>query len=49
MEYPVHKADARALVRVLIGQFDVDLPKTAGEGCLFRTLESYVEFLPATY
>lgn len=26
MKYPVNEADARALVRVLIGQLDMDLP-----------------------
>lgn len=36
VEYPVHEADARALVRILIGQFDVDLPETTLEGCLIR-------------
>jgi hypothetical protein len=30
---PVHKSNAGTLVRVLVGQFDVDLPMAAGEGC----------------
>ena len=34
VEDAVHKADAGRLVRVLIGQFDMDLPVTARErGC----------------
>lgn len=32
MEYPVHKANAWALIGVLIWQFDVNLPETALEG-----------------
>jgi len=33
VEYPVHKADARTLVRVLIWQLDVDLPEAALKWC----------------
>jgi hypothetical protein len=33
VEYPVHEADARAFVRVLIGQLDVDLPEAALKRC----------------
>jgi hypothetical protein len=36
MENAVHEADARTLVRILIGQLDVDLPKTTSEGCYDR-------------
>jgi hypothetical protein len=32
MEYPVHEADAGALVWVLVWELDVDLPETALEG-----------------
>jgi hypothetical protein len=32
VEYPVHEADARTLVWVLVWQLDVDLPETAFEG-----------------
>jgi hypothetical protein len=32
VEYPVHEADARALVWVLVWQLDVDLPEAAFEG-----------------
>lgn len=34
VEDAVHEADARALVGVCIGELDVDLPETAGEGGL---------------
>lgn len=33
VEYAVHEANAGALVGVLVGQLDMDLPQTAGEGC----------------
>ena len=33
VEYPVDEADARALVWILVWQFDVYLPETAFEGC----------------
>lgn len=45
MEYPVDKADARALVGILIGEFDTDFPETAGKGSLIRSLEPDIEFL----
>lgn len=31
VEYPVYKTNTRALIRVLIRKFDVDLPEAAGE------------------
>lgn len=31
VEYPVDEADARALVRILVWQLDMDLPKTTFE------------------
>ena len=31
VEYPVHKADARTLVRILIRELDMDFPETALE------------------
>ena len=31
MEYPVHKADARTLVRILVRELDMDLPETTLE------------------
>lgn len=34
MEYPVHKADARAFVRILIGQLNMDFPETPLERSL---------------
>ena len=46
MEYPVHEADTRALVGVLVWQLDVDLPQSADERCLDRALEADVELLP---
>lgn len=39
MENAVHEAYARALVGILIGQFDVDFPEAALKGCC-RPLES---------
>jgi hypothetical protein len=33
VENAVHESNARTLIRVLIGQFDVDLPVTTGERC----------------
>lgn len=39
MEYPVYKADARALVGILIGKLDVNLPEAALEG-------SYISLVP---
>ena len=33
VEDAVYEANARALVRVLIGELDVDLPKSTLEGC----------------
>ena len=33
VEYPVDEANAGTLVRVLVWQFDVDLPETALERC----------------
>jgi hypothetical protein len=33
VEDAVYEANARALVRVLVGQFDVDLPETSLEWC----------------
>lgn len=33
VENAVHESDAGALVRILVGQLDVDLPESALEGC----------------
>jgi len=33
MENPVYEADARAFVWILIWEFDMNLPKAAGERC----------------
>jgi hypothetical protein len=33
VEYPVHEADAGALVRILIWQLHVNLPEATFEGC----------------
>jgi hypothetical protein len=35
VEYPVHETNARALVRILVWEFDVDFPEAAGEGCCY--------------
>jgi hypothetical protein len=42
MKNPVHEADARTLVRVLIGQLDVDLPRTTFKRC-YGTSASFEE------
>lgn len=49
MEDPVHEADARALIGVLIGQLDVDLPQATLEGCciwsaMFKTYNNAVTY-----
>jgi hypothetical protein len=33
MKYSVHEANAGALIGILVGELDMDLPKSAGEGC----------------
>lgn len=33
MEYPVYETNAGALIGVLVGQLDVDLPQTTGKRC----------------
>lgn len=46
VEDAVHKADRWALVRILVGKLDMDLPEAALEGRLVGTLEADVELLP---
>jgi len=45
VKYSVDEADARALVWILIGQLDVDLPETTLKGSLYWALESDIELL----
>ena len=47
VEDAVDKADAGALVGILVGQLDVDFPQAALEGRLAGALEADVELLPA--
>jgi hypothetical protein len=43
VEYPVHEADARTLVRVLVWQLDVDLPEAALEGRCWLSGKTYLQ------
>jgi len=36
MENAVHKTDGRRFVRILVWDFDVDLPLTTGEWCWLK-------------
>jgi hypothetical protein len=46
MENPIHKPNRRALVRIGIRQFNMELPYATFERCLSRALEADKELLP---
>jgi len=49
MEYAVYEAYAGALIGILVGELDVDLPGAALEGCYFCQLEACYVACKAAY
>lgn len=49
MEYPVYETNTRRFERILIGQFDVDLPHTTRKRCFVVefSLGIYMDMQPA--
>lgn len=45
MEYSIHESDAGTLVRILVGELDVNLPETALEGCCDASVMSQMSLI----